>query len=198
MRKKYPNQYKKKNKSTILWMMIIGAGLILISLALLFSNLKNPISPDFQTSNSQYSTIPIVVNYDAPDIELSDIDSKEVSLLDYRDNIVLVNNWATWCPPCKAEMPTLQTYYENHKEEGLIIVAIESGEKLEEVREFVSLLGITFPVWIDENAEALNAFKNWDLPSSYVIDRSGTVRLTWTGEISLEMLEKYVTPIVNE
>jgi thiol-disulfide isomerase/thioredoxin len=188
---------QKRNTGTIIWLVFIGAGLILISTAFMISNFNKGSSSLFPTSNAQYSTIPFEVNYPAPSLTLSDLSSNEVSLNQFLDEIILVNNWATWCPPCKAEMPTLQAYYQKHKDDGFLIIAIESGESLEEVREFVSDYQITFPVWIDRKGEALNAFKNRDLPSSYVIDRTGVVRLTWTGEISLEMLEKYVTPIIN-
>jgi peroxiredoxin len=57
---------------------------------------------------------------------------------------------------------------------------------------------MNFPVWLDPNSDALRAFGNGSLPSSYVIDRAGTVRYAWTGEISKAMLEKYVTPLIEE
>jgi thiol-disulfide isomerase/thioredoxin len=129
---------------------------------------------------------------------LADLSSRTVSLDDYRNSIVLVNNWATWCPPCKAEMPTLQKYYEDHAEQGFVVIAIESGESMNEVSTFVQKNSLTFPVWIDIKGLALEKFNNWDLPSSYVIDRNGKVRLTWTGPISMEMLEKYVTPLLEQ
>ena len=197
MNRRKLNRPRKHNTSSILWLVFVGAGLILLSTAFMISNFNKGVSSTIPTNIDQYSTIPYEVNYPAPNLTLSDLSSKEVSLNQYLDEIVLVNNWATWCPPCKAEMPTLQTYYQKYKDDGFLIIAIESGESLEEVSEFVSAYGLTFPVWIDRKGEALNAFKNRDLPSSYVIDRTGVVRLTWTGEISLEMLEKYVTPLIN-
>lgn len=197
MNRKRLIQKQKNNKATILWFGIVGAGLLLISAAFMFSIYNSDTISSLTTNKTQYSTIPVEVNYPAPDLELSDLSLNEVSLTQFLDEIILVNNWATWCPPCKAEMPTLQAYYMKHKDDGFLIIAIESGESPEEVSEFVEDYGITFPVWIDRKGEALAAFKNWDLPSSYVIDRSGVVRLTWTGEISLEMLENYVTPLLE-
>lgn len=188
---------QKKNRATILWVGLIGIGLLLISAAFMISNFKSGSSFAVSTLQSQYSTIPVKVNYPAPEINLTDINSNEVSLTQYSDEIILVNNWATWCPPCKAEMPTLLAYYEEHKGEDFVVIAIESGEAVDEVSEFAAKYGLTFPIWIDRKGAALDAFANWSLPSSYVIDKSGVVRLTWTGEISLEMLEKYVTPLLN-
>ena len=176
-------------------MVLIGLGFFMIGFAIIFSQ-----SQPSQTSSfpSEYSTIPLPVNYPAPEINLTDLSSHDVSLMDYQGGIVLVNNWATWCPPCKAEMPTLETYYQAHVKDGFIIIAIESGESIEEVSNFVEEFAISFPVWIDKDGIALEAFSNWNLPSSYVIDRTGMVRLTWTGEISMAMLDKYVTPLLEE
>jgi len=94
-------------------------------------------------------------------------------------------------------MPTLQAYYEAHREQGFVIVAIEDGEPVNEVAKFVTEYGLTFPVWPDPKWVATTAFRTDSLPTSFVIDRAGTVRLTWTGAISREMLEKYVTPMLQ-
>jgi len=119
------------------------------------------------------------------------------SLADYRQNVVLVNNWATWCPPCRAEMPTLQAYYEAHKDQGFTLLAIEAGDPPGQVAQFVQAYGLTFNVWLDADKAALVAFKNPNLPNSYVIDRAGMVRYAWTGAIRRAMLEKYVTPLLG-
>jgi peroxiredoxin len=151
-----------------------------------------------QVLANDYSVIPVKVNYSAPDLSLTDLKDHPTSLSDYRGKVVLVNNWATWCPPCKAEMPTLEKYYEDHRGQDFVIIAIESGESADEVAGFVSQYGLTFPVWLDANIIALDAFQNWNLPSSYVVDKNGTIQLTWTGEISRAMLEKYVTPLLEK
>lgn len=182
-------------KYNIVWMALLGLGVLLIGFAILYSL---PRSSEKSSSPAEYSTIPLKVNYPAPEINLTDLFSKNVSLKNHQDGIVLVNNWATWCPPCKAEMPTLEKYYTEHANQGFVIIAIESGESIDEVSRFVETYGLSFPVWIDRDGVALEAFNNWSLPSSYVIDRDGMIRLAWTGEISLELLEKYVTPLLFE
>ncbi len=138
------------------------------------------------------------VNYPAPELALQNVNGAAESLIDYRDKVVLVNNWATWCPPCKAEIPTLEAYYKAHTTDGFVIIGVEAGEPQNDVLKFVQDNGMTYPVWIDLNGAALDAFNNENLPSSYVIDRKGTVRLAWVGEISSEMLEKYITPLLME
>jgi peroxiredoxin len=94
-------------------------------------------------------------------------------------------------------MPTLVTFYNEHVKDGLMIIAIEAGEPKDQVQVFADQYQMPFSVWLDPHGKSLNAFKNGSLPSSYVIDRTGTVRLTWTGQINREMLEKYVTPLLT-
>ena len=138
------------------------------------------------------------MDYAAPEFTVKDLQGNAVALLETRGKVVLVNNWATWCPPCKAEMPALQAYFDQHAGQDFTLVAISSGETAEVVADFVREYGLTFPVWVDEEQKAAVAFRNLGLPSSYVIDRDGTVRLAWNGAISLENLEKFVTPLLED
>jgi peroxiredoxin len=93
-------------------------------------------------------------------------------------------------------MPTLAAFYNDHAGEGFMLIAIEAGDTKEQVRAFALQHQMTFAVWLDPDGAALGAFQNRALPNSYVIDRTGTVRLAWTGPISRDMLEKYVTPLL--
>ena len=180
----------------------VGAGLLILGVVavLLLARPEQAASSTASNSSSsanEMSVVPVSVNFAAPELSLSDLKGTQ-SLTDYKGQVVLVNNWATWCPPCKAEMPTLLAYYEEHKDEGFSLIAIEAGEPAEEVAEFVADYGLTFPVWLDPQNKALIAFQNQGLPNSYVIDREGTVCLAWTGAISKSMLEKYVTPLLED
>ncbi|MFZ2096691.1 MAG: TlpA disulfide reductase family protein [Anaerolineales bacterium] len=141
---------------------------------------------------------PSSVNFPAPDLTLNDLDGRKVNLSDYRQNIVLINNWATWCPPCRAEMPTLVKYFNEHADQGFTLIGIEAGDPMENVKSFVDRYGISFPVLLDPNNKSLIAFQNDSLPSSYVIDQDGNVILAWTGPINRDMLEKYLTPLLEQ
>jgi len=195
------NRSKKKrsthrNNSQIIAMALIGAGLVILG-GLAFFLLPNGSTA--KSSGSEItSTIPVAVDYPSPELALNDIDGSQSSLKDYQSQVVLVNNWATWCPPCRAEMPALKQYFEDHEEQGFTVIAIEAGETVSEVARFAEEYGLTFPVWADPDQKSIAAFRNMALPNSYVIDRRGQVRLTWTGAISREMLEKYVTPLLEE
>ncbi len=186
-------KYRRKRTTPFPWMPIV-LGLALIGIAIVA--LATPGSESQAADLS--SVVPVEVSFAAPELSLQNLQGKTESLSDYRNAVVLVNNWATWCPPCKAEMPTLSAYHNEHSSEGFTIIAIEAGDPGEDVSQFVESYGLKFPVWLDPNGASLRAFGNGTLPNSYVIDRSGTVRYAWTGEISKAMLEKYVTPLLSE
>lgn len=172
-------------------MLLIGIGLIVIGFVAL-----NLLTSDEETK--EYTVVPSVVNFPAPEITLNNLNGQKVSLSDYRQGIVLINNWATWCPPCKSEMPTLVKYFQEHEDQGFTLIGIEAGDPPEDVASFVNDYKITFPILLDPNNKSLVAFSNDNLPSSYVIDRNGNVVLAWTGPISHAMLEKYLTPLLEQ
>ena len=189
---------RSPNKRKALSLVIIGVGLIVLSGAALVI-LSRPSEAPAQADSGEFPTVvPVQVDFAAPEINLTDLQGNPVSLSEHKGQVVLVNNWAIWCPPCKAEMPVLQSYFNDHKGQGFTIIAIEAGEPVAEVKAFTEQYGLTFPVWPDEDSQALVAFRNNSLPSSYVLDRNGQVRYTWTGAISREMLEKYITPMIEE
>ena len=186
-------QVKKKgiNRSNFIPLLLIGTGLIVLGLVA-----AKVISNGRYTGD--YTVVPSVVNFPAPEITLNDLHGEKVSISDYNNKIVLINNWATWCPPCEAEMPTLSKFFKEHKDDGFMLIGIEAGEPADEVARFVDKYDLTFPILLDPNNKSLISFHNDNLPSSYVIDRNGNVVLAWTGPISQAMLEKYVTPLLEQ
>lgn len=187
----------KPRRNNALPLIFAGAGLILFAIAGIFWTKQ---SQEVFASNAgdAVSVVPVPVEFLAPELVLTDLSGAAVSLADYRGQIVLVNNWATWCPPCRAEMPELEAYYQAHKNQDFTLIGISAGDTQAQVESFVQEYALSFPMWIDEQSTALSAFRNNSLPSSYVIDKTGTVRLAWSGAISLAMLEEYVTPLLNE
>ena len=133
-----------------------------------------------------------------PSLSFEDLNGKQVSLNDLRGQVVLVNNFATWCAPCREEMPELQAFYDQHKERGFTVVAIESGEPADEVARFVKEFGITFPVLLDPQGKALDAFNIFALPNSILIDRDGKIRQAWVGAIDRSILETGVLPLIED
>ena len=173
-------------------LVFLGFGLLLIVVSGYF--ILRDIAPQ-----TDFSAVPVKVNYAAPELTLTDIQGISRSLADYRGQVVLVNLWATWCPPCKAEMPALESFYKKYKDQGFTVVAINDGDPTKDVLQFVKDYRLTFPVWLDPTYIATEqAFKSLNLPTSYVIDRSGIVRLQWVGGISRKMLDQHVIPLITE
>jgi cytochrome c biogenesis protein CcmG/thiol:disulfide interchange protein DsbE len=173
-------------------LLLLGFGLVLIGIAAYLILRDIPPQTDL-------STVPVRVNYSSPELTLTDIQGVTHSLSDFQGQVVLVNLWATWCPPCKAEMPTLQAFHDKYADKGFTVIAINDGDPTSDVLQFVKDYQLTFPVWLDPTYSATeDAFKTLNLPSSFVIDREGIVSLSWVGEINNKMLEKYVVPIIKE
>lgn len=173
---------------------LIGFGLILIGGAAFFLLSK----PNPNANAGGLGIRPAILDRPAPQLTLSDLEGKLVSLGDYHGQVVLVNNWVTWCPPCRAEMPVLEAYYQAHRDKGFVILAIEAGDPAAEVSAFVQKYRLSFPVLLDPEGRSLAAFQNMALPNTYVIDRQGRVRLAWTGPVDQTTLETYLTPLLQE
>ncbi len=192
--KKSPKILRSASKPKPLALGLLGIGLILVGVAALFWLSTSNLS----VSADDLRLRPLELNQDAPALTLNDLEGKAISLADLRGQVVLVNNWATWCPPCRAEMPTLEAYYQAYRERGFVILAIEAGDPKEEVVEFVRQYRLSFPVLLDPEGRSLAAFGNMALPNTYVIDRAGKIRLAWTGPVDRKSLETYLTPLLEE
>jgi peroxiredoxin len=173
-------------------LLLLGLGAVLIATSAYFI-LQGA------TAQTGALTVPVKVSYAAPELTLTDTQGNSRSLTDYRGQVVLVNLWATWCPPCKEEMPALQAFYEKYQEQGFVIVAVNDGDPKADVLQFVNDYRLSFPVWLDPTYTATEqAFKTLNLPSSFVIDRTGTVQLQWVGGVTLRTLETHVSPLIME
>lgn len=125
----------------------------------------------------------------APDLELTTLDGQRVALRDLRGKVVLLNFWATWCPPCKAEMPDLQALYEEHGDaHDFVVVGVNFQEAAAPVEAFVRERGLTFPVWLDGQGDAGGKLGVRGLPVSFIIDREGRIRDAWNGQIAREAM----------
>ena len=113
----------------------------------------------------------------APDFELSTPTGETIKLSDLRGQAVLVNLWATWCPPCRAEMQTIEKVYNEYKEEGFTVLAVNMTYQDDPaaVTPFLDEQGLTFPVLLDKTGEMGKAYQLKSLPSSYFIDREGVI-----------------------
>jgi thiol-disulfide isomerase/thioredoxin len=130
----------------------------------------------------------------APDFNVTTLDGETVGLSDFQGKAVLVNFWATWCPPCRAEMPALDAYYQAHRDEDFVLLAVNAGEPRVAAEDFTASIGFSSPVALDMTGEAIDAFGVLGLPTSILIDSEGIIRLEWQGELTSKLLEEKVTP----
>jgi peroxiredoxin len=199
MAKYTKNRRRNPKQKSPLPLMLVGIGLIVIAIAIVILFPKLGDSPSSASEPGEVpASIPGKMNYPAPPLSLTDMQDRSVSLADYRGKWVLVNNWATWCPPCRAEMPELNAFYEAHKDEGFVLIGVSSGDTKTQIENFIQEYRLSFPMWQDPTSASLRAFRMDYLPSSFVIDPSGTVRLAWTGAVSLATLEEHVTPLIRD
>ena len=131
----------------------------------------------------------------AEDFTLSTSKGTKVKLSDYRGKIVFMNFWATWCPPCREEMPAMQRLWQQQKDNGLVILAISLDSDPSIVPGFVKNHGFTFPVLVDPKMSTANAYGVRALPSSFIIDRQGNMAAlalgprTWDNDAANSLVE---------
>ncbi|MFC0213772.1 redoxin domain-containing protein [Paenibacillus chartarius] len=119
----------------------------------------------------------VKANYAAPAFELEGLDGGRYRVGGQREKPVVVNFWATWCPPCKEEAPDLQKLYEQYKDQiDFYGVNLTQSDKLDEVRGFVNQYGLKFPILLDKSGGTAELYKFVFIPTSYLIDRQGNVR----------------------
>lgn len=128
----------------------------------------------------------------APDFTMPSLDGKAVSLSDYRGKVVLLNFFATWCPPCRAEMPDLAAAYKGLKDRGLEIVAVNLQEDQPTVSGYAKSLGLTFTVLLDREAKVFGQYHVTGLPTTYFIDRDGVVRELAIGALNMKLIMQKV------
>jgi peroxiredoxin len=119
---------------------------------------------------------PPLVGSPAPEIALKDLRGQEVRLSDLHGKIVLLNFWATWCKPCKEEMPAMQASYDKLRDQGFVVLAVNELEDVEKVAEHIRTHGHTFLVVMDHDNRVANRYGVVGLPASFLIDRQGIVR----------------------
>ena len=114
----------------------------------------------------------------APDFELKTTEGETIKLSELRGQAVLVNLWATWCPPCRAEMPAIEKVYNDYKDQGFVVLAVNMTyqDTFADIAPFIDEYSLTFPILLDETSEVGTAYQLRSLPSSFFIDRDGIIR----------------------
>ncbi|MFO1444965.1 TlpA family protein disulfide reductase [Bacillus sp. Bva_UNVM-123] len=124
----------------------------------------------------------------APDFELKNLAGESVKLSDYEGKKVMLNFWATWCPPCKAEMPDMEEFYHDSGDD-IVILAVNIDTN-NDVAGFVKKMGVTFPILLDTNNRVNKIYQIISIPTSYFIDEKGIIRNKHIGAMDIETMKK--------
>lgn len=150
--------------------------------------------------------LPVEVGTAAPEFHATDMEGNPVQLADLRGEVVLLNIWATWCPPCRDEMPSMQRLHEEYGPRGLHIVAVSidaaagrvdaAGRPGGDVGAFAEEMGITFPLWLDPEGGIQRTYRTTGVPESFVIDRNGDIvkkvigATEWDSDANRDLIER--------
>lgn len=131
------------------------------------------------------------------DFSLQDLSGKTVKLSDYAGQPVLINTWATWCPPCRVEMPALQAFYDAHQGSGFVLLAVNVGESKAQAGTFAREFNLTFPILLDSDQKLADSMMIHDFPTSILIGKDGKVKRIHVGMISAEQLDAEMLPLIQ-
>lgn len=147
---------------------------------------ENQTSETEKTGDS--SEVGLEVGNLAPDFNLSTMDGESIQLSELRGERVMVNFWATWCPPCRAEMPDMQKFYENKDINILAVNLTETESDLMTIQNFVTDFELTFPILKDENTEVANTYQIQPIPTTFMVDSNGIIQYKAFGAMNYDLM----------
>ncbi|MBI1279375.1 MAG: redoxin domain-containing protein [Anaerolineaceae bacterium] len=136
------------------------------------------------------------LNAVAPPFEAKTLAGNSIRLADLRGKVVLINFWATWCEPCKAEMPDLQAIYERYHGRGLRVLGVNLGEDRAEVQRWVTQLGLTFDIVMDDGQRIASLYQLRGQPSSYLVAQDGVITQIYYGPTIRQSLDAAIAPLL--
>ena len=145
---------------------------------------SQPISSNLETAPEKGAL--------APDFALKNLDGELVRLSDFRGQPVLINLWATWCGPCRLEMPAFEKRFQMYKDDGFIVLAVDFDEPVDDVTSFRDELGLTFELLLDPGAEVQQLYRNRTYPSSFFVDGEGVIQVQHIGVMTEGQLDGYL------
>lgn len=177
---------RPSTNSTSLVIIAVGVIILIISLISFFR-------PSESTGIEQPRLNTRMSNFEA-----ADLNGNWVSLDDYAGYVILINTWATWCPPCKAEMPDLNAFYKKYQNQGFVVLAINAGEAPATAQSFSDEYHLDFPVLVDPDYRLMDALKISAYPTSILVDRDGIVRSIRVGMHTPQTLTDEVLPLLGD
>jgi thiol-disulfide isomerase/thioredoxin len=134
----------------------------------------------------------------APDLRLPLVGGGEQDLAAYRGRPIILNYWATWCEPCRAEMPVFERAQQQYRDQGLVVLGVNYLERDDQILAFEQEVGVTFPSLVDRTGEVTRRWRATGLPTTFLIDRQGIIRDVRVGPFTDDMLKSRLTKLLSE
>jgi len=174
-----------------LWLLL---GLNLALLAVLVSAVwlavwyvrRDRVEPAAPSSGDFLAAQALTVGTPAPDFSLPRLDGGQIRLSDLHGRPVLVNFWASWCAPCRSEMPALDRIAREYEASGLVVVGVNQLEDPQTVEQFVQEFGLSFPIALDRDGTASRDWRVYGIPQTYLVGPDGVIRKAWGGPLTYE------------
>ncbi|MBI5747589.1 MAG: TlpA family protein disulfide reductase [Nitrospinae bacterium] len=166
---------------------------ILILLFLIAISCSSPESTD---NSKEEKTAKVSEPKPAQDFTLKDLNGNEVKLSSLKGKPVIINFWATWCYPCREEIPDLQKSYDENKDKGLVILGVNIKENVSKVSKFSKDYKMTYPILLDIEGTISDAYRVFGIPMSFFIDRDGLIKDSFIGMLTKEDLSKKLAAIL--
>lgn len=131
----------------------------------------------------------------APEFELKSLNGSRIKLSDFRGKKVLLNFWATWCPPCREEMPEMERFHKDNKNKEMVIIGINlttSESNVSNVQNYINNEGITFNILLDQEGQVGSIYRPISIPTTYFIDSNGVIKNTFIGPMSYKMMQDFM------
>lgn len=173
---------------------VVGIG-YLASLSVGHLATDSGAAPPVDTSNLEVAPVEGAL---APDFTLRDLQGEQFTLTELRGHPILINLWATWCAPCRIEMPHIQDRYERYADQGLLVLAVDFDEPAEQVIAFRDELGLTFDILLDPGGEVQQLYRNRSYPSSFFVDEYGVIQVQHIGIMTETQLDQNLAAIAIE
>lgn len=187
-----PEAERRRDRETVLALLLL---VVIAALVPFFRHVAVP-TRSVQASGAEAAALQANV---APPFTLSTFDGQQVSLADYKGQVVLLNLWATWCPPCVRETPRLVRLHETYKAQGFAVLGINTTyqDARGDVEQFVRDHAVSYPILLDTEDAFGSAYRARVLPTSYLIDRSGSIVQVRVGEIDEAQFEEQIVELLK-
>lgn len=153
----------------------------------------SPATTAIETPNPLGREVGVRVGNIAPDFEFSDMEGQRLRLSDFRGQVVFLNFWATWCAPCRIEMPEMMTLLDMYGDRGVAVIAMNNGEAYAPAQRFLTNLDLVFTAsGMDPTQEVVRRYQVFGMPTSYFIDAEGIITRVHHGQLNLRIMETAV------